>query len=391
MPARRTRDSFIEDSKKRHGNKYSYSNVVYINNSTKVEISCSIHGSFLMKPMNHLTGQGCPSCGREQAKKSISLSWVAVEKRLRSRHGDKFTYFPSTYQSWTKQMKMVCPTHGPFHLKPHTHFYMDTGCSLCGKKKAANSNQIPYETVLDSLNQIHNHRYEYDRKTYKGIGEKIKIKCPKHGWFWQRVANHKNGEGCRKCSDEKSGLRTFLTFDKFITRAQKKHSGLYDYSRVHWVSQHQEVEIICPKHGAFHQVPRDHYRGAGCPICNYSRGEMAISNFLIERSISFEPQKTFSGLENKKPLKCDFYLTEFHAVIEYNGKQHYQPVEVFGGPLAFKRGQQNDELKKNFCLANGIKFYVIKFDDNIENELTGILQELTQESQSKQQQNKDFR
>jgi hypothetical protein len=31
------------------------------------------------------------------------------------------------------------------------------------------------------------------------------------------------------------------------------------------------------------------------------------------------------------PLKCDFYIKNFNLVIEYNGRQHYEPIKLWGG------------------------------------------------------------
>jgi hypothetical protein len=53
---------FINDAIKIHGDKYDYSNVNYINNSTKVAINCKKHGEFLQTPHIHLNGSGCSIC-----------------------------------------------------------------------------------------------------------------------------------------------------------------------------------------------------------------------------------------------------------------------------------------------------------------------------------------
>ena len=63
-----TKEGFIEKATEIHGNKYDYSKVEYVNNRTKVCIICSDHGEFWQTPANHLRGQGCPSCGREERK-----------------------------------------------------------------------------------------------------------------------------------------------------------------------------------------------------------------------------------------------------------------------------------------------------------------------------------
>jgi len=48
-----TTDDFIKKSEIIHKNKYDYSFVEYINNSTKIKIICTVHGIFLQSPLNH--------------------------------------------------------------------------------------------------------------------------------------------------------------------------------------------------------------------------------------------------------------------------------------------------------------------------------------------------
>lgn len=66
-----TTEEFISKARAIHGDKYDYSKVVYINNSTKVCIICSKHGEFWQQPNNHLQHKGCKDCAREQIKKKI--------------------------------------------------------------------------------------------------------------------------------------------------------------------------------------------------------------------------------------------------------------------------------------------------------------------------------
>ena len=54
--------NFIEKSKKIHGDRYDYSLVEYVNNSTKVKIICHTHGVFEQIPAKHTRGSNCPSC-----------------------------------------------------------------------------------------------------------------------------------------------------------------------------------------------------------------------------------------------------------------------------------------------------------------------------------------
>ncbi len=52
-------------------------------------------------------------------------------------------------------------------------------------------------------------------------------------------------------------------------------------------------------------------------------------------------------------------------VIEYNGIQHYSPIELFDGEKGLKLTKKRDEIKKQFCLQNGISFVVIKYNQDI--------------------------
>ena len=62
--AKLTLDDFVSRSKIIHKGKYEYSNVCYVNNATKVTITCPVHGDFKQIPGSHLRGCGCPGCGK---------------------------------------------------------------------------------------------------------------------------------------------------------------------------------------------------------------------------------------------------------------------------------------------------------------------------------------
>lgn len=66
-----TQEEVIKRFKDKHGDKYDYSLVIYINSTTSVIINCPQHGSFEQIPKSHLKGIGCKYCGIE--KSSISL------------------------------------------------------------------------------------------------------------------------------------------------------------------------------------------------------------------------------------------------------------------------------------------------------------------------------
>ena len=109
--------------------------------------------------------------------------------------------------------------------------------------------------------------------------------------------------------------------------------------------------------------------GHGCPVCNDSIGEKEITQYLLSNNIEFIPQYTFDGCKNKKKLPFDFYLPAYNICIEYDGLQHFKPVDHFGGEEGFKQRQYNDSIKNQFCRLNDIQLIRIKYDQDIETEL----------------------
>lgn len=104
-------------------------------------------------------------------------------------------------------------------------------------------------------------------------------------------------------------------------------------------------------------------KSLSCGKCIRSQGEEKISHLLSEMSISFETQKTFSDLKNKKPLRFDFFLPQENVVIEYNGKQHYEKIDYFGGEKGFLDTQLRDNIKKMYCYSNKKGYIEIPYTD----------------------------
>jgi len=77
-----TTDDFIKKAKLIHGDKYDYSYVDYINNTSKVKIVCPIHGEFEQKPHNHKRGSECKKCANIKTGKAAietSRGWSLTD------------------------------------------------------------------------------------------------------------------------------------------------------------------------------------------------------------------------------------------------------------------------------------------------------------------------
>lgn len=104
-------------------------------------------------------------------------------------------------------------------------------------------------------------------------------------------------------------------------------------------------------------------QGKGCPNCNKykSKGVRKIIKYFEENNIKYSQEKYFLELKNKGLLKFDFYLEEINMLIEFNGKQHYESVEFFGGEESFKNQKIRDNLKREYCNRNNILLLEIPY------------------------------
>jgi len=109
--------------------------------------------------------------------------------------------------------------------------------------------------------------------------------------------------------------------------------------------------------------------GEGCPICEESHGEKRIREFLENMKIGFDPQKTFDDCRgaNSKKLSFDFCVYDscgdVFCLIEFQGQQHFMPVEYFGGNDAYLKRQMYDIYKKYYCHKKNYRLLRIDYYD----------------------------
>jgi hypothetical protein len=116
----------------------------------------------------------------------------------------------------------------------------------------------------------------------------------------------------------------------------------------------------------------------GCSIM--SSGERLIKDFLEKNKVKFETQWSTDDCKYKSLLRFDFALLDSNNIpyylIEYNGKQHYEPIDFFGGEEQLKINQTRDNIKKEYCNKTNIPLLELKYDlsvDEIKEKLTNII------------------
>lgn len=188
---------FVIKAKKIHGYKYDYSKVNYQGNKVKVCIVCPEHGDFWQVPNSHLSGRGCPVCGKMATRSSLRDTLDSFIKKARIKHGDKYDYSLVKYVDSIHKVKIICPEHGVFEQTPAMHL-SENGCPKCGIIKAHPFKNT--ETFIADAQRIHGDKYDYSKTEYVSVFKPVVIICPKHGDFNQTPNSHLHGHGCPRCS-----------------------------------------------------------------------------------------------------------------------------------------------------------------------------------------------
>lgn len=347
----RKRAAFISEARAIHGDRYGYDLVEYLGLHVKVAVTCPSHGVFNPEPANHIHRRsGCPTCAGNTPM--TLASFLADARRV---HGDLYDYSEVTAPRAKVPVRIVCPVHGVFEQRPRDHTYSAAGCPACGRERTTASSRVTAEQFLERAKAIHATRsYDYSRAAYVDIMTSVEIVCLEHGPFWQTPNAHLNaGQGCAWCAG-----RGRLTTEMFVARSRVVHGDRYDYSRSVYVNAITLIEIDCSEHGLFQQAPQHHSRGIGCPACSESHGERAVRRVLEKHGIEFESQWTHPTLVHERQLRADFALIDRQILIEFDGQQHFEPVQ-FGGSspewaqAQFEATRARDRAKDRWARGEG--------------------------------------
>lgn len=194
MGKKLNKEQFVLKSISVHGDKYDYTNVVYIGNKINVKIVCPEHGQFLQIPNNHLRGAGCKQCFdklRGTFKKDSTESFI---KKAIKKHDNKYLYTNTKYIASRVKVWITCLEHGDFIQSPADHLY-GNGCPKCNP-----SNKLTFEQITERLLKSHGTSLEFSN--YSGATstkDRITCKCKTHGHFSKRLEDVFQGQGCPKC------------------------------------------------------------------------------------------------------------------------------------------------------------------------------------------------
>lgn len=170
-------------------------------------------------------------------------------------------------------------------------------------------------------NKYHN-KYNYSLINYINNKTKVKIICPIHGEFEQRPDYLLKGNGCPKCTYQKMTY----SFDDFIKKSNILHRNKYKYIKETFIDIHNPIKIICPIHGEFEQVVKNHLSGRSCNECKKEKiGKLKRNDntFFIKKSNEIHNNKYDYSLTNYKNSKVKVkIICSKHGIFEQRPNDH---------------------------------------------------------------------
>lgn len=353
---RKTREEFIVQAQAIHGDRYSYNNVNYLGDSTKVEIVCPEHGSFWQTPNKHTSAaQGCPMCAPNRP-----LSRELFIDQARLVHGDRYDYSLVPGGRVSGHVTIVCRQHGKFTQLPHDHLD-GHGCRACFDE---NRPKLSFGEYLAT--------YGRDGWTYEGFSgyfEPLTITCPIHGTFVTTGDVHVNSpsggcEGCRSVSSPQRIVAEMLKGENVIMNTRKVIAPL-------------EVDIYLPDHAVgievnglywhrhehlrdrlYHQNKFEAAEKVGVHLVQFWESEMRDSPELVKSYIDNLVGRTTRRIYARECEVVDLKFTQYNEFLKANHLEGggitsgWRKGLVYQGELVAVMGFKGEVLQR-FCSLLG--------------------------------------
>jgi hypothetical protein len=192
-----TLERFVSECTELHAGRYDYSKVVVVNNTTEVEIVCSVHGSFWQQPKLHRKGRGCPKCAGVAKKDTAEFIRIATLA-----HGNRYDYSKTNYVGARDKVTIICRVHGAFEQIASVH-YKGGNCPVCSKSVAPRKAAAERFERAQAGILARGLPYAYEFPSDANEHSYIAIVCDKGHKFTQRADGAKR-YGCPTCAGRNS-------------------------------------------------------------------------------------------------------------------------------------------------------------------------------------------
>lgn len=194
---------FIEKAKNVHGDgRYDYSNVVYKNVDTKVEIKCNVCQSvFYNTPYRHVNEKrGCVACV-DNSKRKTNDSFILDAENIYGK--GTYNYDSVNYINNVTKVKILCNSCGEYFEKtPQLFLNSKCGCTKCSNKSKTKDSDL----FLDEMKNKYPD-YNFDKTKYVNARTKLTYFCNICNSEKEQLPGPLRRNGCPDCSRRNVALK----------------------------------------------------------------------------------------------------------------------------------------------------------------------------------------
>jgi predicted nucleic acid-binding Zn-ribbon protein len=354
---RKTNDEFKKEIYDLVGSEYNFIDL-YIKADTKIRVKHNKCGNvYTVSPHDFLRGRRCPYCYG-----NIKKTDTQFKKEVFDLVGNEYTFLDPYVNVRTKIRVKHNRCSNIYTVTPNS-FLRGHRCPFCfGNIKKTN------EQLKQEIYNLVGNEYDF-LDVYVNDRTKLRVKHTACGRIY-KVSPNKffNGTRCPYCS---------ITANKTNDQFKKE---IYDLVGTEYVFLDSYVNAgtrLRVKHttcGHIYEVTPSHFlNGSRCAFCNMPKEEKIITKILDDLDINYDIQKTFDDLRDDRLLSYDFYLPDQAILIEYQGQQHYEPVDHFGGTDRFKLQQKHDQMKLDYAKKHNYTLIAVPYTKDTFSEIKKYL------------------
>lgn len=367
MSRRKTNKEFIEEVYDLVGGEYTFLEE-YVMSKTKIEVkhnTCNY--KWKVQPNEFLRGSRCPKCSmkfkRSGSKRKTNKQFTSEVYEL---VGSQYVFLDK-YKNYVTSLRVKHHVCGETYSVTPSGFFQGRRCPNCSP--------FAKKTTEEFKKEVEN--LEFGRYTllskYVNDSEIVVIKHKVCGQEYRvKPTNFIQGQRCPNCRYKKVSKKTRKTQEEFesdvydLVGDEYTVQGEYRGNRKSITMTHN----VCERR--YKVLPGNLLSGSKCPKCRESKGEKKISRYLDIKEYHYKDEYYFEDLKVDRPLRFDFAILnksgDVACLIEYDGEQHYRPVDIFGGLKSYLKTHRGDVMKNEYCLINEIPLLRIPYFefDNID-------------------------
>lgn len=166
-----------------YGNKYSYEEINYVNNYTKVKIFCNSCKKFFWKEPEYFlqtsktSSPECPNCSYREREHKLGRDkiWSKLKKELENKFGDRCDYSETVYINSKTKIRFYCKVCGEYiEEKIREHIKSPYGCPKCSKIIVGEKIRSNKENFIKKAEEVHGKIYDYSEVEYTTNNKKVK-------------------------------------------------------------------------------------------------------------------------------------------------------------------------------------------------------------------------